>query len=313
MVRVVFFGNSASNFTARHFEALLAAPAKLVGVVDVPAVRRETTNPLQDSLPVLAKEAHLLDIPFIEPERSDEAGFFATLRELQPDLFIAVGYALILKAQLLAVPRLMAVNFHASLLPEYRGKHPVFWTLRNAERWAGLSAHVMDRGIDTGDLIYQVKVRTRRDDSVASLYERIMARSLPLVERLVVDAAQGSIHRRPQPEGSGSYYSGTTDEDFRLDWNWPAEKIRHYITVTPGRCFVELKEGRLYFIDARSEVFTEAVMPGNLLRIGRSRAVVAANPGAISIGQVQIGECQAESMAAFCRSRGMAPGDVLDG
>ena len=242
---------------------------------------------------------------------SDDAGFIASLRKLNPDLFIAVGYALILKSQLLELPRLLAVNFHASLLPEYRGKHPVFWALRNAEKWAGLSVHVMDRGIDTGDLIYQVKVRTRRNDSVASLYERIMARSLPLIEQLVVDAERGSIHPYPQPQESGSYYSGTTDEDFRLDWNWPAEGIRRYITVTPGKCYVELDEGRLHFFDARIEDCQNAVQPGSLLRIGYRRAVVAANPGAVSIGQVRLGEGQVESMAAFCRRKGMDTGDIV--
>jgi methionyl-tRNA formyltransferase len=311
MLRVVFFGNSASGFTTRHFEALLAAPADLIGLVDLPQERRSTTNPIQNSSSALVQEAYRQDIPIFTPESTDESGFINSLSRLNPDLFIVIGYALILKQRLLELPRLMAVNFHASLLPEYRGKHPVFWALRNAEKWAGLSVHAMDRGIDTGDLIYQVRVRTRRNDSVASLYERIMARSLPLVERLVHDAARGNICPYPQPQGSGSYYSGTNDEDFRLDWNWPAERIRRYITITPGKCYIELDEGRLYIIDARTEVNQNAMPPGSILRIGRQRAVVAASPGAVSVGQVRLGERKVESMAAFCQSKGIVAGDIV--
>jgi len=313
MVRVVFFGNSASGFTARHFEALLATPAELVGLVDVPPSQRSTTNPRQDGHNSIAGEARRRDIPLFEPQRTDEGGFVVDIQSLEPDLFVAAGYALLLRAPLLALPSLMAVNFHASLLPDYRGKHPIFWALRNGERWVGLSVHVMDRGIDTGDLIYQVKIQTRQDDSVASLYERIMERSVPLVERLILDAALGTISRIPQPEGSGSYYSSTTEEDFRLVWNWPAGLIRRYITVTPGKCYLQMGEGRLYIIDAKVDSDSTAHLPGTILRINRSRTIVAARDGEVSLGMVRDINGQVQSASAYFRNRGLTPGAMLTG
>jgi methionyl-tRNA formyltransferase len=310
-IRVVFWGNSASSFSARHFAALLETPAELVGVVDVPPSRRDTTNPLPEDLPDPVETAHERGIPTFEPDSPNEAGFINALTELQPDLFMAAGYALILKAATLAVPRILAANFHASLLPDYRGKHPVFWALRNGEKWAGLTVHAMDTGIDTGDILYQVKVRTRRDDSVTSLYERIMARSLPLVGQLVADASLGCIPRQPQPTGAGSYYSSTSEEDFRLDWNQPAERIRRFVTATPGRCFAEIHGRCVHFLNAESEQPAEAAPPGTLLWIRRTRAAVATNPGAISSSRVQVA-CQAEeTFANLCRRLGLIPGDTL--
>jgi methionyl-tRNA formyltransferase len=308
---VVFWGNSASTFSARHFATLLKPSVELVGVVDVPPVHRKTTNPLPDNLPNFANEADERGIPAFEPDSPNEPGFITALSELEPDLFMAAGYALILKPQVLAVPHSLAVNFHASLLPEYRGKHPVFWALREGEKWAGLTIHAMDAGIDTGDILYQVKVRTRRDDSVASLYERIMARSVPLVDQLVVDAAHGCIPRRPQPVSAGSYYSSTCEADFRLDWKWPAEKIQHYITVTPGKCFIQAGGQRMYFLNAESEPLAAAAAPGTLLHIGRKRVLVATNPGAVSCSRVQVEGSQVESFSAFCRRLGLVPGDAL--
>ena len=310
-IRVIFWGNSGSNFSARYFAALLGTPGELVGVVDGPPAHRKTTNPLPDNLPNFADEARGRGIPTFEPASPNEPGFITALAELKPDLFIAAGYALILKPKVLGVPHLMAANFHASLLPEYRGKHPVFWALREGEKWAGLTVHAMDAGIDTGDILYQVKVRTRRDDSVASLYERIMARSVQMVGKLVVDAARGRIPRRPQPAGLGSYYSSTCKADFRLDWNWPAEKIRRFIMVTPGKCSIKIGEQRAYFLNAESERPAEAAPPGTLLRVGRTRAAVAANPGAVSSSRVQVEGQGSESFAAFCRRLGFVPGDKL--
>lgn len=310
-IRVVFWGNSASTFSARHFAALLDTPAELVAVVDVPPTRRDTTNPLPDDLPDPVRTARQRGVATYEPENPNQADFITALTDLRSDLFIAAGYALILRSAALAVPGMLAANFHASLLPEYRGKHPVFWALRNGERWSGLTVHAMDSGIDTGDILYQVKVRTRREDSVANLYERIMARSLPLVEQLVVDAAGGSLPRRAQPSSSGSYYSGTTDEDFRLDWDWPADKIRRFITVTPGKCYTNILGKRVYFHNAETEKTAQADPPGTLLRVGRSRAVIAANRGAISSSHAQVEGEAAESLADLCGRMGLAPGALI--
>lgn len=230
---------------------------------------------------------------------------------MEPDLFLAVGYALILKPPILAVPKLLAANFHASLLPHYRGKHPVFWTLRGGERWAGLTVHVMDPGIDTGDIIYQVKVRTRRDDTVATLYERIMERSLGLIGRLVSDAEKGTIPRRPQAAGEGSYFSSTSEEDFRLDWTWPTEQLRRTITVTPGQCFTTAAGQRLYLSQAEKTGDKSKGAPGTLLKLGRTRCLVATKNGALWIGRARVGSGQEQPLARICRQLGLKVGDRL--
>lgn len=308
-VRVVYFGNSVSAFSARHFEALLASSCHLVAVVDVPGTRRSTTNPLPDGLTSFVDTAHQWDIPALEPANPNEAQFVQRLRQLEPDLFVSAGYAFILGEQILSVPRLLAANFHASLLPDYRGKHPVFWALRHGERWAGLTVHAMDPGIDTGDILYQVRVRTRRDDTVASLYKRIMDRSVKLVGRLFTDAGAGRLPRRPQVEGGGSYFSSTCEDDFHLNWKWPAETIRRHISMTPGRCFSEVNGERVYFHNAEIEAIPESAAPATVLNVKRTRAVIAAGSGAVSSSQVQVEGQAAESFAGFCRRMGLGPRD----
>jgi len=311
-IRVVFFGNSATVFSVRHFYALPDTSADLVGVVDVPPHRRGSTNPATDDRPDFVVWAGQHGVPAYEPASPNDPAFVEAMRKLNPDLVIAAGYILILKEEILTVPHLLAANFHASLLPDYRGKHPVFWALRNGEKWAGLTVHAMDPGIDTGDILYQVKVRTHLNDTVAALYDRIMDRSETLVGRLIADASAGNIVRRPQPQGEGAYFSSTTEDDFRIDWNWPAGKIRRYITVTPGKCFADIRGQQVAFLDAGTEQGEESVLPGTLLRLGRARAVVAAGQGAMSLGRVHVGEGPTQTLVDVCRRWGLAPGDRLD-
>jgi methionyl-tRNA formyltransferase len=310
-VRVVFFGNSVSTFSARYFGALLDTPCHLVGVVDVPSDRQSTTNPLQAGLLNFAKEADNRSLPVYQPADPNLPGFADKFAGLEPDLFLAAGYAIILKEQLLSVPRLLAVNFHASLLPYYRGKHPVFWALRNNEKWSGLTVHVMDPGIDTGDVIYQTKVRTRKDDTVVTLYERIIDSSENLVGRLIAGAEHNNLPRKSQPKHGGSYYSSMTNEDFQFDWQWSAEKIRRYITISPGKCFTILRGERVYFFNAQLVIGAATSTPGTLLTIKRERAAISTGSGTLSSSMVRMEAGEMESFAGYCRRKGFQPGEML--
>ena len=280
-------------------------------MVDVPPNCRETTNPLPPGLTNIVETAQDQKIPVFSPEDPNNPNFVDELSALAPDLFIAAGYSLILKPPILAVPRILAANFHASLLPKYRGKHPVFWTLRNSEQWAGLTVHSMDPGIDTGDIIYQVRLRTRGNDTVTSLYSRIMDRSTKLVGKLVDDAKMSQIPHQPQSPGKASYFSSIFPEDFQLDWNWNAKKIRRHITMSPWDCFTTVDGQSMTLCQAATARYKREGLPGALLAVGRKRCLVAAGDGALWIGQARLEGGEEQSMAAACRKLGLRAGDRL--
>lgn len=48
-----------------------------------------------------------------------------------------------------------AVNIHPSLLPLYKGATPTPWMLKNGERIAGITAHLMTENIDEGPIIFR--------------------------------------------------------------------------------------------------------------------------------------------------------------
>ena len=95
-LRTVFFGNSESIFSSRHFAALLEANCHLVGVVDVEPGRRLSTNPLPPGLPDFVDAARERGVRCFEPASTRYPAWLAAMDALEPDLFIAVGYALIL-------------------------------------------------------------------------------------------------------------------------------------------------------------------------------------------------------------------------
>lgn len=311
MIKVVFFGNSEGVFSNRHFAALQETSCAIAGVVDTPPAKRTSTN---TRAPADARSfvevARAAGIPVFEPASPNRPEFVQAMIELQSDLFIAIGYTNILTETILNVPRIFPVNFHPSLLPAYRGKHPLFWALRQDERQVGLTVHVMDTGIDTGDILYQVRVRTRQHDSVSSLYNQVIARGVTLIPRLIADAENGSLRPKPQPESGVSYFSALTPDDFRLDWGRPAAELCRWIHASPGQCFSELASQRLYLFDAEPCPAASAP-PGTLIAVGHRTTTVAAGDGSVRIHRVRTEGQAVQHAAAWLRAHGFRPGDSL--
>jgi methionyl-tRNA formyltransferase len=311
-LRLVYFGNSQSAFSNRFFTPLLDAPCQLVGVVDVPPAKRQSTNPWTETgLPSFVDAARARGTPAFEPSNPNTPDFVGSLADLAPDMFLAAGYMFLLKPPLLSIPRIVAINLHASLLPAYRGKHPVFWALRNGERQVGLTAHVMDPRFDTGDIVYQVRVRTRKKDTVSTLYDRIIEKSVPLVPHLIADVAQGKLHRMPQPEAGSSYFSSVSDETFHLDWARPAESLRRWIQTSPGECWQMVGGRRLYFLDAEVIRFPGTATSGELIQLGRNTATLATGVDALMVRWVQPDGQDKCRFSRVCAELGLKVGDVL--
>jgi len=298
-------------FSNRHFREVVQTSCDLVGVVDSPRSKRGSTNPAMYPLQSFRDLAQQRGVPIFEPSTPNLPEFIAEIGAFNPDLFIAVGYTNILKSQILSIPRILAVNFHASLLPAYRGKHPVFWCLRNGEKWSGLSVHVMDAGIDTGDILYRVRVRVRKDDSVSRLYDRIMVESVKLVKRMIEDAENGSLRRRPQFKEGASYFSSVTKEDFRLDWSGDAEKLSRWVTISRGECYAYIAGQEVYFFDAEIERPENLSNPGEILNLGRTRGKIAVGNGALLLRHVKINNAEETTFPEFCRRMGYKEGDSV--
>jgi methionyl-tRNA formyltransferase len=311
-LRVAFFGSSQNVFSGRFYEALTRTPCEIVAAVDVPVAKRASTNSVtQKHFMNFAENAVRNGVPVYEPADPNTPAFVSTMRSLAPDLFLAVGYMFRLRSAILATVRIVSANVHASLLPAYRGRSPVFWALRHGEHYSGLTIHAMDDRLDTGDLLYQVRVRTRKDDSVTSLYDRIIASGVKLVPRLVADATHTRLPRRSQPNGTGSYFSAANETDFRIDWTRNAEELRRWIVITPGQCFSIINQMKVCFLDAAIATNAQGAEPGTVLKIDRLGCTIATGSGALQFVHIELPTARQMPMAQFCQESGISIGDQI--
>lgn len=74
------------------------------------------------------------------------------------DYLLSINYLFILEEDILERAH-VAVNFHGSLLPKYRGRTPHVWAIINGEKECGITAHLMSAECDDGDIVKQIHIQ----------------------------------------------------------------------------------------------------------------------------------------------------------
>lgn len=137
--------------------------------VPVRAIIMDGDHPKQKSQRIIAErtgsfyhphsilELEPLAIPVYFVRNHNDPHSIRLIKSLRTDLLINAGTPRIIKPALLRVPRIGVLNSHPSLLPKYRGCTAVEWALYYHNP-LGATCHFMNKGVDTGPIIYQKKM-----------------------------------------------------------------------------------------------------------------------------------------------------------
>lgn len=110
-----------------------------------------------------------------------------TIKELNPDVIIVNGTAIIL-SKVLNSSNAIFMNTHVGITPEYRGVHGGYWALRNNDKENfGVTVHAVDKGIDTGSIIYQERTKVKKDDNFLTYPFYQYALAIPLLHQALKD------------------------------------------------------------------------------------------------------------------------------
>lgn len=91
------------------------------------------------------------------------------IKDLEPDLLLAhTGYWVGKRVRDLVDGKIL--GGHPGITPDYRGVHSPFWAVYNDEpEKIGYSVFWLDRGVDTGDILFQSPVSPEKGDSYFTL------------------------------------------------------------------------------------------------------------------------------------------------
>src|SRR5437868_7771728 len=173
--RALFLGMQGS-FSLPSLHALLESGIEVCAVVlpgdqglssnQMPIYRREPAHPARSTLPVLNSSldssivqlAWQRKIPLWQVHRLSDPVTVSTLTAYQPDVISVACFSQRIPRAILEIAPLGCLNVHPSLLPANRGPLPLFWTFREGHEKTGITIHLMDEGMDTGDILAQAPI-----------------------------------------------------------------------------------------------------------------------------------------------------------
>lgn len=153
-------------------------------------------------------------VPYVRTGNPNRPEFVAALRERAPDVLVSVACPYILKAEVLSVPRLGAINIHHAPLPRYKGMMPTFWQLFHGESRVGVTVHAMAARVDEGAALLQEDLEVTPGETLDHLIRRSKRHGAHCMARALRGLADGTT--RPAPlAGPGSYFTFPTRDEIR--------------------------------------------------------------------------------------------------
>ena len=245
--RIVFMGSPAFAIpTLDHLVkthevcAVYSQPAKKSG-------RGMKTTPMP-----VAAYAHSADLPIFTPEHLKSAEIEAQLASHDADLFVVVAYGLLLPATILTIPRFGCLNGHASLLPRWRGAAPIQRAIQAGDSETGVSAMIMETGLDTGPVVGVRQTAISKHDNAGSLHDRLADLTAECLGAVIGGAPNSLTSPIPQANDGIIYAAKISSAEAMIDWQQPADvldcHIRAFAPYPGAWCFAP--KGRLRILEA---------------------------------------------------------------
>lgn len=125
------------------------------------------------------------------------------------DYLLSINYLFILEEDILKRAK-VAVNFHGSLLPKYRGRTPHVWAIINGEKECGITAHLMNAQCDDGDIIKQILITIEEEDTGTKILEKYNDAYPDLVGDVVRLINSGEFSTKKQDISKATYFGKRT-------------------------------------------------------------------------------------------------------
>ena len=142
---------------------------------------------------------------------------------------MVAAFGQILPKEVLEIPKLGAVNIHASLLPKYRGASPIQEAVLSGDKESGITTMFMAEGLDTGDILLQDKVALDPEETAESLFQKLAKLSRRTIVKTLEGLQKGELMGIPQKEEEASHTGIIKKKDGFINWNRGAAEIERMV------------------------------------------------------------------------------------
>lgn len=287
-MKIVFMGTP--DFAVGALEALIDAGHDITAVVTQPDKAKGRSGKL---VPSPVKECALkYGIPVMQPVRIKTPEAVAQLKDYEADVYIVAAFGQILSQEILDIPKYGCLNIHASLLPKYRGASPIQHVIIDGEKETGVTIMRMDKGLDTGDMLYKKSVIIESTDNYETLHDKLMLIGGQAIVEALSLLEEGKLVKEKQNDSESCYAPLICKQMGRLDFTESAVVLDRLIRgVTPWPSAFTFYQGRQLKIWRAEPAEISCDGPaetGTVLKVDKESFLVACGQGAIRILEVQL-------------------------
>ena len=243
---------------------------------DKPVGRKKTLTP-----PVVKTLALSHDIAVYQPLKLRDEDTITEFLKIQCDFIVVAAYGQILPRKIL--DHAPCINLHASILPAYRGASPIQQTLLNDDKKTGVTAMMMEEGLDTGDIIKIQEIDVPKTMIVGELFDALTRVACDLIID-VVENFKTYIPQK-QDESQASYCKKITKEDGLVSFNDAQVLYAKYRAYTPWPGIYLASGLKLKNIELIEKCTQNSA--GEILSIEKDYIVVGCTKGTLKINRVQ--------------------------
>lgn len=325
-MRVVFMGTP--DFAVGALESLIETGHQVTAVVTQPDKPKGRGKELQMTPVKVCAQKH--GIPVFQPVKIREPEAVETLRSYQADIFVVAAFGQILPEEILSMPRYGCVNIHASLLPKYRGAGPIQWAIINGEKITGVTIMRMDKGLDTGDMLFKTEVEIAPRETADTLHDKLAEAGARLIVEALAKIEAGDVTPVKQNDADSCYAKMLNKSMGKIDWQMEAEKldclIRGLISWPGASAVYRGKTLKIWEEEAVSEqelmtweglpgqregTFAGNAQPGTVIRVEKDAFFVQTGKGALKILAVQPEGKKRMAVKDFLLGYPVKPGETL--
>jgi len=301
-MRIIFMG------TPDYAEAILK---KIIDTqdMDVVAVYTQPDKPVGRKKvmtpPVVKTFALENEIAVYQPTRLRDSNTVEELLKIECDYIVVAAYGQILPLEV--IEHAPCINLHASILPQYRGASPIQQTLLNGDKETGVTAMLMDVGLDTGDILKIQKIDVSDDEMVESLFDRLTLSA----SELTIDVLKNFSSYTPvkQDDSLSTYCKKISKKDGEVSFTDATELYNKYRAFTPWPAVylnsgLKLKNIELVEITSLNE-------NGKILSIDKDSVVVGCENGSIRIFKVQPASKKEMDILSYINGKRLSLADTL--
>ena len=286
----IFMGSP--EFALPSLERLVEAGADIRLVVtqpDRPYGRKQVLMPTP-----VKQRALELGLEVFAPEKISSPDAIERLKRVEPDFIAVAAYGQKIPAQVLQLPKYACLNVHPSILPKYRGGNPVQRQVMAGEQKSGVTIIYMSERMDAGDICLQKTVDIGPNETYGELEQRLAVLGAEALAEAMASVYEGTAGRTPQNEEESSYAPHLKPGEEIIDWEAPAEQIHNLaraLSPVPGAVtFFGAERTKIWktkLLPSEGFSFSDDTVPGTILKIDDTMAVVRCGQGVIGVLEVQ--------------------------